>query len=360
MRGVLFGVLGVLASLALASSAIAATGYGPRESISSRADCFQLAATVDDEGGAHVAGRCGDSIYAFDRDGTTWTTRIVASTGISEDPQIAVDGDTLYVAFTHNLATICGDDLSRPGVYVRSRTLPDGAWSPLTFLGNTRDRLRSFRAVDGNLHAVVDDIDGVTQYETDAAGPLLRYPVPDATGPASLRVGSDGRARIAYETEAGLSYATFTGKAFKTAPIPGTNDRDGTPQLVLDAANHAHLSWTHALRTDGGCALPDDNPSLDGTYYATNASGSWTAPSARRITTRLGPTSIAVTSAGPVIVVGSGTGVRVYSKPATGGWVSQTISSLQATDVAIRYPPSGRAIVTFIAGDRLYALQATP
>jgi hypothetical protein len=351
-------VLAVLASLVLATTSLAVAGWGPRESISPRAECFSLVATVDNAGAAHAAALCDDDIVAFDRTGTNWTTRIVASTGINSDPQIAVDGDTLYVAFSHNLAVTCALDMSRPGVYVRQRTLPDGAWSALQFVGNVRDRVRSFRVVDGSLHAVVEDSDEVVQYETDAAGPLLRYPIPDASGSASLRIGSDGRARIAYETETGLSYATFTGKAFKAAAIPGTNDRDGQPQLVLDGKNQAHVSWTHDLRFDGGCAEPDNKPSLDGTYYATNASGSWTAASARRITPRVGPTSIALGANGqPTIVVGSETGVRVYSRAASGAWSGQTVSSLSATDVAIRFDPaSGRPIALFGANGHLYAV----
>src|SRR5690348_9050383 len=69
--------LAVLASLVLATTSLAVVGWGPRESISPKNTCSSIVATVDNEGAAHAVALCDDDIVAFDRTGTTWTTRSV-------------------------------------------------------------------------------------------------------------------------------------------------------------------------------------------------------------------------------------------------------------------------------------------
>ena len=90
----------------------------------------------------HTASSCKGAIrYAEGSATGAWTVTTLRSPDehIEAGPQLAVDGNTLYLAFTRfgpvKDADTCGgpysvtyDDL---GVYYRTRTLPDGAWSSL-------------------------------------------------------------------------------------------------------------------------------------------------------------------------------------------------------------------------------------
>src|SRR5436189_405753 len=80
---------------------------------------------------------------------------------------------------------------------------------------------------------------------SNAGGSLKRYPLPGATSGASVQVGYDGRARIAYETSGALRYAVFNGSGFDWSAIPGTTKLDTAPGLVLDAPDNAHLTYLH-------------------------------------------------------------------------------------------------------------------
>ena len=92
--------------------------------------CGAPVATVDDSGRFHVAADCDQRIrYASSADGKTWgggSTLPTPTNRFDTGPQLAVDGQTLYVAYTR-LKPVdggCGDDgLDDVGVYYRSRTL---------------------------------------------------------------------------------------------------------------------------------------------------------------------------------------------------------------------------------------------
>jgi hypothetical protein len=304
---------------------------------------------VDSAGRAHIAAECdglgidegeqaasASGLVYIVKTGSAWkrTALSVPADRIDIHPQIAIDGTTLYVAFTRtNLAH------RSIGVYYRSRTLPSGAWSAPRLLGKSGDSIHSFRAVNGVLHAIVTSAGGVQVYEMRSAGALSRFVIPGAPGDTfpSLRIGSDGRGRVAYLASNGrLRYARFTGSGFAWSTIPGTGFRDLDPELVLDAQNHAHVVWERPT-------YPDDPTPGAGTWYATNSSGVWAV---RRITTTTGDVSLAVdTVSRRVHVVVGGLGLKYYTKPAAGSWSGLTLVRGEIDAVSIRLRQSTGALI---------------
>ena len=306
----------------------------------------------------HVVAACDDDIVYSTPVGGAWTRTTLASTGFNADPEIAIDGNRLYVAYSHAPLIGCGDTEGKPGVYYRTRAVGGGNWSAATFFGHVMDRLQTFRVAGRKLHATVETKQGTIAYETNASGVLRRYALPGGVGWASLRIGSDGRARIAYEAASSLRYATFTGTRFDWSTIPGTTQRDALPQLVLDAADHAHVVWQHTDRATGGCVDVENPSPVDGGYYATNASGSWTPAAQRRFTVNVGPSSLTVdTKSGRVhVLVATRKGVKYYTKTRAGTWSGVTISTVRASSPTIRLDqPRGRLFAVFANG-KVYAL----
>ena len=315
--------------------------------------CSPTAATIDDLGGYHVAANCDGGVqYSTARPGGAWesVTFPHPSDRLERHPQIAVDGDQIYMAFTW-VALLdggCGDPGIRDvGVYYRQRTLPDGPWSGATRLGSPDDQLQSFRVVDGSIHATVRAADEHVFYERLERATLQRIQVPGVIGGTSLRIGSDGRARIAYETDGGLELATFDGDELSTTPIPGSGG-GYNPAMVLGGSNDAHLVWTRAYH-GGGCAEPGPFPE-DGTYYGTNEGGTWVTG---RITPDVGQASITMDAAtGRVHVILSGPGGLLhYTKAADGDWEMTSLSTKPVGSPIIRRDPTSGALLVVFVGD---------
>ena len=211
------------------------------------------------------------------------------------DPLIAIDGNQAYVAYWRLLPYEphdCGPDEPGPsaGVYYRWRTLPDGAWSKAIPFGKSGDHLQAFRVDGGVLHAIVwNGTSGRTVYIRSTQDPVAstRHGI-DTDGDVSLRVGDDGRARVAYWGGGSLRYGTFDGSGFSTSKVAnGPTDRPA--MLVLGARNQPHVVYTIVPPIEG-CGTYEPT-SRTGTYYATLVNGTWTS---QRITKKLGRPSIAV------------------------------------------------------------------
>ena len=359
-RGIPSLLAAALVALLFVTPAAAAIGWtGPVGIGGLSGGCGQPQVAIDADGGVHVAAACERNIRYSANSGLSWSTTEFPhpSGAVDTGPQVTIDGSTLYLAFSRNPAGGCGADIDA-GVYYRKRTLPDGEWSAATFVGKLQDQLQSFRVVASTIHATIMSIAGETIYETNAGGRLRRHAIPGATGLSSLRVGDDGRARIGYEAGGSLRYATFIGSRFQWSLIPGTIGRDGYPILVLDGANHAHLVWERmtARPQTPGCVdrEPPPTPPDDGTYYATNASGSWTPHAARRITPKLGYASLKVdvTSGRVHVLLGMWDGgVRYYTKAAGGSWSGQWLSPVRAYGVALRLDQPRQRLVAVYAQD---------
>lgn len=314
--------------------------------------CNSVVAAIDNSGTGHVAANCDTNIrYAVSAAGGTWTVTdfMPPVDRLEKDPQIAFDGNTLYLAYTRMAATQggCGDDGLRDlGVYYRVRTLPNGAWSDPKPIGPADDHIQSLR-VNETIHAtVLNDKDGKTYYETLNGSTYHRYLIANAAGPVSLRLGSDGRARIAYETKAGsLAYGVFRNSGFTTSVIPGSTG-GYAPILVLGKGNAAYVLWNRGYH-GFGCAEPGPGP-RDGTYFGTNAGGQWVSS---RLTTSQGALSLVVDArTGDVqALVAVGTRLLEYVKPPTAAWRHSTLATGFASPAVLREDPNtGALLVAYI------------
>ena len=317
-----------------------------------RADCAAAAAGIDAGSRYHIAASCGGSIrYSVSKADGSWSTTMISRPSNREDrdPQIAFDGAVAYVAYSQVALTEggCGDDGSRDvGVYYRQRILPDGGWSDAIRLGEVDDRLQAFRVDRGTLHATVRATDGHVYYEMQNGDVFHRYLVADAVGATSLRVGSDGMARIAYVGKDSLRYATSTGSRLSLVSITGSAAAEA-PVLVLGKGNLPHLLWTVNDWQEGDCG-PILGP-LAATYYATLTNGKWVSA---RITSRVGPTSLTLdVDTGRVHAVIGGSGILYYTKATTGDWTWTTLTPAGAwVEPLIRLDPrTGTLLVVYVA-----------
>jgi hypothetical protein len=171
------------------------------------------------------------------------------------------------------------------------------------------------------------------------------YPIPKGHG-FSLGV-RNGHQVIAYETETGLVLGVFDGTVFQAAAVPGTDRFDRDPLLMLDADNHAHVVWTHdTVARSCGASKPTSvggSTSQDGTYYATDATGSWTPTSDRRFSTSLGPTSFTLDPAThQVSVLIGGNTLRYWTSAQGAAWSATTLTTADVTATSIRV--AGQAV----------------
>jgi hypothetical protein len=314
-------------------------------------DCVTVTAVIDAASRYHVAAECDGTIryYVSIDSGRSWKGQTLAHPAgrMDLDPTIGFDGETLYVAFTRIIPDGgCGGGRGPSvGVYYRSRVLPGGTWSASKRIGPAADTLESFQVAAGTLHATVTGKDALSYYETLTGTASARYRISDGgTGGTSMRVGTDGRARIVYAGQDGIQYARFTGSGFSTRKIPGTTEFDSHPVLALDGGDKSHVAWTRNEPATCG-------ESPIGTWYASNASGSWTS---KQITKAVGDTSIEVdgTTGRVRVLVGSEAGVRYYRSVPDGSWKGTTLASTNwaRSPVLSRSASSGAILVAYVDG----------
>jgi hypothetical protein len=312
--------------------------------------CWPVVAAIDDDGSRHLAASCaspdgGQVRYAVSTDSRTWkiTAWKPPASRLEVDPQLAFSGKTLYLAWTRQAPAEggCGDDgLDDVGVYYRTRTLPNGAWSKAIRIGKIADHLESFRVNGAVLHAtVLNEKDGTTAYETGTAGTIARYPIGDSAGGSSVRVGDDGKARIAYESTRGISYGMVKGRLISSEVIP--NSRNGwAPSLTLAPNNIAYVMFTRSYH-GVGCIDAGPFPE-DGTYVATNASGTWVS---RRLTPLVGGTMTLDPVTGELhAVVGDGKRIVYFHRLPGGDWAHETAIRTTASPSLIREDPRSHAL----------------
>jgi hypothetical protein len=290
--------------------------------------CSSPAATVDGSGRFHVAAICGGRIrYATSTDGRSWkaSTMPAPTDGYDDGLQLAVDGSTLYLAYTHLRPVdqdTCGGRAIQEdavGVFYRTRELPNGRWSALTRIGHDSDHLQSFRVVDGVIHETfrADDSTGAVSYASLKGSTFHAITIPGAEA-TSLRVGDDGRPRIAFTTAHSLGYAVVEGANRLETSVVFTADDVimESPVLVLGGRDRAFVSWA-AIPGGEGCEGP--LPSHEGTWFATDVDGKWAT---KRLSKEVGSASLALD-------VGTGRlhatyndqrGVRYVTRASEGTW----------------------------------------
>ena len=258
-------------------------------------DCSRPSATIDSSGRRHVVTACDGGVrYLTSADGSSWAEMsIVPEIDVLEmNPQVAVDGDTVHVVYDRLVPEdggCGGDGLSELGVFLSSRRLPNGAWSDPVRIGNEGDRLQAFRAARGVLHLTVSTSpEGSVVYESRSGSTLTRIAIPDALA-TSLRVGDDGKARIAFSTGQAVRYATVQSGTLSSVTVAESADAYlRNPLLVLGPGNDGYIVWTRKIDPGGGCVERDPGP-LDGTWFATDTSGAWATT---RVTPSFGETSL--------------------------------------------------------------------
>ena len=313
--------------------------------------CPTVSALIDATGRNHVAAGCDGGIRVFVESGAGWddTTFAPPSKRQENDPQLALDGDLLYLAYTRISVEEggCGDfGLRDVGVYVRTKSLPNGEWSEPTQIGAVADHVQSLRVVDGTIHATVaNEADGRRYYETQRGDQYRRYEILNAVGEVALRIGDDGRARVAYEAADAIWYGTFTAGNLTAMKVTGTS-RGYRPVLVLGAGDRPYLMWNRGWH-GGGCAEPDPFPE-DGTWFSTLVGGTWRS---EQLTSSQNAASLTVdVGAGRVHAVIDDRKVVYMTKAGSGPWSRQTLGDQQPQEAVIRLDPKGGGLlVTFVA-----------
>jgi hypothetical protein len=335
---------------------IDAAGWTSPQRVGTATHCIAITAEIDELGGYHAAAECEGAIHYYysTNSGQTWTARVFALAAHREEvgPLIAVDGSVVYVAYTRYIPDGgCGGGRGLSvGVYYRSRVLPGGAWSAAKRIGTAADELESFQVAAGTLHATVRGHDGLSYYENLKGSTYGRYRISRLpTGPVSMRVGSDGRARFTY-AGSGIRYAVFNGSGFSASRVAGSTGYDTDPLAALDGNDKGHLVWTRYEPAACG-------NSPVGTYYATNASGSWKI---QRISKESGVSSIQVDrTTGRIHVLIAGT---YYTKTASSGTWTRTVLAVPAwgqSAAALRLDPvSGTLLVVYIDGSSSAPIKA--
>jgi hypothetical protein len=358
--GIAAAGVALVALLLAISSVTAAAGWSPRVVVDSFTHCnSSVSLAIDASGRSHVAAICDDSIRYSELTANGWVNTPLPTGGFDEDAQLTLDGSTLYLAYSHEPFQGCGDSTMQAGVYIRKRTLPGGAWTTPKRVGLVMDQLVSFRVANGVFHATIFSSSAEPIYETDASGKIKRYALPGGVGASSLRVGSDGRARIVYEATSSLRYAEFVNGALRWSNIPSTSNRDAFPVLVLDADNAAHIVYEHDNRSGRfGCVDEEQPTSRTGTYYTTNFGGQWTPLAERRLTATVGSATLTFDTAKfePHVLVGNESGLKYYTTLPGGSWTGVTISNLPGWSSAIRFDQTRHRLVVALADGRVYGL----
>jgi hypothetical protein len=306
--------------------------------------CDNLVATIDKASRYHVAARCKRGIsYLVSSDGVTWTETAFdpPPRGRDTNPQLAVDGDTLYLAYTRyvdpDIGTGCGD-----GVYVRTRHLPEGTWSEARRVGLVGDCLGSFRAADGVLHmAVSTDDGGPFFYESQSGKTLTRIRIPKAWD-ASIRVGDDGRARIAYGTVAGIRYGRVDDGRLSSTKVVGSDETFMfSPMLVLGSRDVPYLMWYQSID------IGDHPGPLDGIYFGTDMRARWTSV---RISRSIGGSEYSFTvdpSSGRIHAILVDASMIYYTSPTGKKWTHKRLPGTKNFEQAVirRDPDSGELVV---------------
>ena len=312
-------------------SSVAASWSKP--TVISKGECDNLTATIDPVGRYHVAAVCNERIrYLTSADGIDWieTSFVPPLRRLESDPQLALDGDRLYLAYSLLAPKDggCGaSGLTDVGVYTRWIKPPNGSWSDPVRIGAIGDRVQSFRVADGVQHLTVTagDGGGPLYYESQSGSNFSKVAIPGAVT-TSLRVGDDGHARIAYATGHAIRYARVSGTQLSITTVAvETETFLKWPSLVLGPGDHAYLVWSQDTFGEGGCAGPDPGP-LDGIYFATDASGRWKTT---RLTKMPAQPSLTLDPAtGRIeVVLTDENGMTQYESTGGDQWTSTTISA---------------------------------
>lgn len=171
---------------------------------------------------------------------------------------------------------------------------------------------------------------------TNATGTWTQARVADHGDAPALRIGSDGRPRIAFTKPSGIAYAvagSVTG-SFSVSTVPGTAAFDNLVGLALDAHDRPQVVWV------------DDSGATRAVYDWRTASG-WHAAETIGALGDAFAVSFDVDSLGRPNVAAGGSKVRAFVR-VSGSWVGTTITtSADVTSLALRRAFNGHVVVAY-------------
>jgi hypothetical protein len=257
-------------------------------------------------------------------------------------PSIAVDAaGRVHIAMARFGCLECTVAPALGIFYLTDAGHPPGAFpatlTRLTPVGTAQPSLRvdrghRFLAYAGN----PDSAPVAVRLLTDASGSwTTRNVAAHGTAPF-LRIGQDGRPRIAFEAADGLRYARATTRigAFDIERIDGTDALDERPALSMDEDGGPHVTWV------------DQSSAVAIVRYTRRTSGGWSAP-----VTVADAQVHALTvdrPSHPWVIIGGGM-VSAYRRVA-GTFVPLTVDDDAASAVSARVLDSGRVVVGWVGG----------
>lgn len=333
---------------------------GPRL-VGFASDCHNVVALLDTRGVGHLAATCGNGVAYADAKASGWTVHALTPPAdrMELDPQLALDGNVLYLAYSRVApAGGCGSPgYSDVGVWYRTRTLPSGAWSAPRQIGRTYDHLQSLAVRGGTIAATSNNDHDDGRYLDIVRGASdRRLALSHADGLSSVQIGPDGRVRLAYEVEAttldgwgSIRFALVGSAGPVVTTVPDTA-KGYAPVLGIAPSGAYDLLWErgyHGLGCVGGGSDP-----LDGTYFATDIGGHWTAS---RLSTALGQTAMALdpsTGAAHILLSSDG-GPRdqvlsYYLRSPAGVWTDVSLLPSAVASPTISVDRTGAVLVAFI------------
>ena len=249
---------------------------------------YGIALALDPSGYRHlVAGSSlGHLWYATDRSGSWQAKRILTGEVGSlawAKPSITTDErGRVHIAV---VATAAWDTPSSTGGiwYLTDRGRARGDFGPRTRIAGAMMTNPSLRVVRGVRYLAYDrclcgpgDTTAPLFFKTDRLGRWTKEQIAAHGLWPSVRVGSEGRARIAYTARSGVRYTTArTRLGDFSAPvrIPGSGNDPTQPSLALDGLDRPHVAWAsqgaddrvkYSRRTADGWSTPRAlGPGLD-------------------------------------------------------------------------------------------------
>ena len=237
-----------------------------------------VAEVVDSANHVHLAATGKGGVwYMTDRSGGWTAHRILTNphSGAYTNPLIAIDEhDRVYIAATKwvgpEVPTYLGS------FYVTDKGRARGTFpSTPTRIAPAGKGAESLKVANGHIYAALDYAECCVSpdwppvwFRTNASGSWVTTKLGNGQSP-SMRLPTNGHARIVYSGQSGLQYAvaaTASG-SFSKVRIPSTTGKDSWPLLSLDTSGSSAVAWFH------------DNGSAGWTErYSTRKSGSWSAP----------------------------------------------------------------------------------
>ncbi len=320
---------------------------------------FGVAAVVDSTNHVHIAATGKGGVwYITDRGG--WTAHRILKNPVDsayETPLIAIDEhDRVHIAATkwqgpdvpNNMGTFYVTDKGRTqGTFpaVATRIAAAGKSGTSLKVGNGHVYLTMEPAWCG-----LPDGCGLNDpvwFRTNASGHWVTTTLGIGYG-SSMRLATNGRARIVYATQNGLQYAVAATVAggFSTTKIPNTSGKDFLPVLSMDAQGHSAVAWTH------------DTGSGRTARYSTRKSGSWSVPvTVASASNGFDAFSFDIDTLGrPHIVLANADNQMLRDKRLAGGaWTTVTIAGpVSVNAVSVRRAFSGIVVVAWATNTGIY------